>query len=187
MSIKYPTVLETKIEYSNEYMTLKSEDLLFERKTNGKTDVLRKEYYSIECPDFVTCIVIKNHKLLVVDQYRHPIGHINTEFVAGMIDPGDTPYKAAQKELKEEAGIIPNNLIYLGKCHPLSGQNKNICFVYLVNDFIETETSLEKYEEFTGLTHSWIPISDFKKMIQSGELDDGVTLMAWCLFLENQF
>jgi ADP-ribose pyrophosphatase len=167
-------------------MTLVSEDLLFEQKINGEIKSLRKDYYSIECPDFVTCIVIKDDKLLVVEQYRHPVNSINTEFVAGMIDPGDTPQEATIKELKEEAGIVPKSLIFLGKCHPVSGQNKNTCYVYLVNDFVETEPLLEEYESFTNLTHNWIPISDFKKMIKTNELDDGVTLMAWCLFLENQ-
>ncbi len=181
-----PKVIDIKIEFSSEYMTLVSEDLLFERKVNDKTKTLRKNYYSIKCPDFVTCIVLRGNEILVTDQYRHPVRGINTEFVAGMIDPGDSPEQAVIKELKEEAGIKPNYLIFLGKCHPISGQNNNTCYVYLVNDFVETETELEEYEEFTGLTRSWIPISDFKHMIRTNELDDGVTLMAWCLFLENQ-
>jgi len=110
MSENKPKVLDKKAEYSNEYMTLVSEDLLFEREVNGQKRTLRKNYYSVECPDFVTCIVIKDDKLLVVKQYRHPVNSINTEFVAGMIDPGDTPKEAAIKELKEEAGITPNSI-----------------------------------------------------------------------------
>jgi 8-oxo-dGTP pyrophosphatase MutT (NUDIX family) len=180
MSTVKPKLLDTKINFSNKYMVLKSDDLLFERKINGKTEILRKEYYSIDCPDFVTCIVIKNDSLLVVKQYRHPVQDMNTEFVAGMIDKGDTPDQSVAKELEEEAGIVPRNLILLGECRPLSGQNRNLCYVYLVNEFTETETKLEPYEEFTGLTRSWIPITEFKKMIRSGELNDGVTLMAWC-------
>jgi ADP-ribose pyrophosphatase len=168
-------------------MTLKSEDLLFERRNNGKLEILRKEYYSVDCPDFVTCVVIKDDKILVIKQYRHPIRGINVEFVAGMIDKGEEPYETAIKELREEAGIIPNNLVYLGKCKPVSGQNTNMCYVYLVSDFSETESELEPYESFTGLIRSWIPISEFKKKIKSGEFNDGVTLMAWCLFLESQF
>jgi len=186
MSTIKPKILNTTIEFANKYMTLVSESLLFEREVCGEIKTLEKDYYFIKCPDFVTCIVIKNDKLLVVNQYRHPTGSMNTEFVAGMIDAGDSPDVAVMKELKEEAGIVPNHIIYLGKCQPLSGQNKNTCHVYLVNDFTETETILEEYEEFSELTHSWIPISDFKNMIRSNELDDGVTLMAWCLFLENQ-
>lgn len=186
MSQIKPKLLDTKIEFGNKYMVLKSEDLLFERRVNGKLDLLRKEYYSIECPDFVTCIVIKDDKLLVVKQYRRPVQDMNIEFVAGMIDKGFSPEQSVSKELEEEVGIIPSNLIFLGTCRPLSGQNNNLCYVYLVNEFTETETKLELYEEFTGLTRSWIPIIEFKKMIRSGELNDGVTLMAWCLFLENQ-
>ena len=186
MSIIKPKILDTKIGFNNKYMVLKSEDLLFERKVNGKIEFLRKEYYSIDCPDFVTCIVIKDDKLLVVKQYRHPVKDMNTEFVAGMIDKGYTPEQSVYRELEEEAGIVPNHLVLLGTCRPLSGQNRNLCYVYLANEFTETETKLEPYEEFTGLTRSWIPIIEFKKMIRSGELNDGVTLMAWCLFLENQ-
>jgi len=181
-----PKILDTKILLSNKYMTLKSEDLLFERRNNGKLEILRKEYYFVDYPDFVTCVVIKDDKILVIKQYRHPVRGINVEFVAGMIEKGEEPYETAIKELREEAGIVPNNLVFLGKCKPFPGQNTNLCYVYLVSDFSEKESELEPYESFTGLISSWIPISEFKKKIKSGEFNDGVMLMAWCLFLESQ-
>jgi ADP-ribose pyrophosphatase len=185
--IEKPVVitLDSKTEYSNEYMSLQSESLLLIKEENGIVKQLNKEYYSINCPNFVVGIVIKDNKLLVVNQYRHPVGDMNMEFVAGMIEKDESPRKAIIKELKEEAGIVPKSIKLLGKCRPLSGQNKNYCFVYLITDFSFSERNLEEYEDFTNLSIQWISIKSFKRMIKSNRLQDGVTLMSWALYSES--
>lgn len=182
-----PIVKETTVKYKNPYITVVADDLVFERTVNGKTETLNKEYFSLDCPDFVVGIVVKDDKLLMVNQYRHPIRETNTEFIAGQIEEGESADDAIRKELLEEGGIIANEIIYLGKINPLSGQMNNHCFVYLIKDFSETESKLEEYEIFTGLMKVWVPISSFRSSIKNGRFIDGVSLAAWCLFLENNY
>ncbi len=49
-------------------------------------------------------------RLLLVQQFRPPIGHEVIEFPAGLIDPGETPEAAAARELKEETGYVAQDL-----------------------------------------------------------------------------
>jgi ADP-ribose pyrophosphatase len=48
--------------------------------------------------------VLSNGDLLLVRQYRHPVGDWILELPAGRIDPGEDPAGAAARELEEETG-----------------------------------------------------------------------------------
>lgn len=43
--------------------------------------------------------------LVLVRQFRPPVGGYIIEFPAGLVDPGETPQQAAVRELREEAGF----------------------------------------------------------------------------------
>ena len=43
-------------------------------------------------------------KILLIHQYRYPLGRYIYELPAGLIEPGETPAQAAVRELKEETG-----------------------------------------------------------------------------------
>ena len=52
-----------------------------------------------------------NQKLVLIRQYRYPIGGYIYELPAGLIDEGEDPITAAKREMKEETGLdfIPCN------------------------------------------------------------------------------
>jgi len=43
-------------------------------------------------------------RLLLLKQYRPPVGGISVEFAAGLLDPKESPEECAMRELKEETG-----------------------------------------------------------------------------------
>lgn len=53
--------------------------------------------------------------LLLQKAYKHGAGEILYEFCAGMIDEGEKPKQAAERELLEETGHKAESLIFLGK------------------------------------------------------------------------
>ena len=46
-----------------------------------------------------------NQKLVLIRQYRYPIGGYIYELPAGLIDEGESPVEAAKREMKEETGL----------------------------------------------------------------------------------
>ena len=48
--------------------------------------------------------ILSGDRVLLVKQYRHPIGDLLWEIPAGLIDPGESPLVAAKRELREETG-----------------------------------------------------------------------------------
>ena len=44
-------------------------------------------------------------KLVLIKQYRYPVGAVMYELPAGLIDEGETPAEAAMREMEEETGM----------------------------------------------------------------------------------
>ncbi|MCR4641593.1 MAG: NUDIX hydrolase [Lachnospiraceae bacterium] len=54
----------------------------------------------------VICSLLKSdpERIVLIRQYRYPLGDWIWELPAGLIDPGETPEQAAVRELREETG-----------------------------------------------------------------------------------
>lgn len=90
------------------------------------------EYWVVEYPDWVNVIAItKDGQFVMERQYRHAVGMTCYELPCGVMEKGETPLQAAQRELMEETGygngewkelmtITPN---------PSSMSNFTHCFV----------------------------------------------------------
>ena len=58
------------------------------------------EYYVLEYPTWGNVIAItKEGDMVLVRQYRHALGRTNFELVAGVLEKGEDPLVAAQREL----------------------------------------------------------------------------------------
>ncbi len=81
-----------------------------QKLTTGITLVNKKYkkgefYHYFKEPNNVIVITIFKKKFLIVKQKREPINKKNYEFPMGWIDKGESPIKAAQRELLEETGF----------------------------------------------------------------------------------
>jgi ADP-ribose pyrophosphatase len=69
----------------------------------------------IEHPDWVDVIALTaDLNIVLVDQYRHSVGSVRTEFPAGTVDDGEEPLAAIQRELLEETGYASDEWHLLG-------------------------------------------------------------------------
>jgi 8-oxo-dGTP pyrophosphatase MutT (NUDIX family) len=63
------------------------------------------EFHLITGPDWVAVLALTEaRRVVLVEQYRHGAARTSRELPAGVIDPGETPLVAAQRELLEETG-----------------------------------------------------------------------------------
>lgn len=63
------------------------------------------EFHLITSPDWVAVLALTEAgRVVLVEQYRHGAAKTSRELPAGVIDPGETPLAAAQRELLEETG-----------------------------------------------------------------------------------
>ena len=66
-----------------------------------------------DLPMVFSCVIARHHgdTLFVFNAWRK-----GWELPAGLIDPGETPYDAALRELKEESAQVASSLTFAGMC-----------------------------------------------------------------------
>lgn len=91
---------------------LDSDYLLKERWLTVRKDHVRMpsgvemdDFYVLEYPDWINVVSITEEGKFVIErQYRHGTQSVEYELCAGIIEEGESPMAAAQRELLEETG-----------------------------------------------------------------------------------
>ncbi|AOT69228.1 NUDIX hydrolase [Geosporobacter ferrireducens] len=116
----------------------------------------------------------ENH-LLMVEQYRYPIGGKLVELPAGLIDEGEEPLEAAKRELAEETGYEAEHWQLLTEFYPSGGVHDEKIYIYLARKIKQTaEPHLDGDEILTS--HKTL-FGDLLKKVQDGEVQDGKTII----------
>ena len=90
------------------------------------------EYYVLEYPDWVNVIAItKDGRMIMERQYRQAAMRTNYEIPCGVMEDGETPLRAAQRELEEETGFGGGEWSEIMQIYanPTSMTNKTYCFL----------------------------------------------------------
>lgn len=91
-----------------------------------------EEYFVVELPPSVCAVCLTEEgKVLMVQQYRHPIKQTILELPGGFVDKNETPGEAVQRELMEETGYEFSKIIPLGKIAANPGVLDNFTYFFL--------------------------------------------------------
>jgi len=90
-------------------------------------------YYVYEFPEWATAFALtEDNKVLIVKQYRHPIGEVIIELPGGCVDDTDKDFQTAiARELLEETGYIFTSYESLGKISANPSTNTNWMHMFL--------------------------------------------------------
>ena len=85
--------------------------------------------------DWVNVVALTSDgQSVMVEQYRFGIGACTIETPGGMVDAGETPLEAAQRELQEETGYGSDRWSYLGAVQPNPAIHPHLCHHFLARD-----------------------------------------------------
>ena len=129
-------------------------------------------------PGAVGILVLEGEQLVLVRQFRYPIGRELLEIPAGKLERGEDPYPAALRELREETGGYTDRLEYLGDYYGSAGfcDEKLTLYFAELSKIGETDSDEDEF-----LTVERYPLPVFEAMIACGEIVDGKTLSAYTL------
>jgi 8-oxo-dGTP pyrophosphatase MutT (NUDIX family) len=75
-----------------------------------------RDFYRVEITAYVTIFALTTDlQVAMVEHYKHGPGQVSLELPAGYIEPEDDPLAAAQRELREETGLVSEQWQPLGR------------------------------------------------------------------------
>jgi 8-oxo-dGDP phosphatase len=118
-------------------------------------------------------------RLMMIHQYRHPVGRRLWELPAGLLDvAGEDPLEAARRELTEEAGLEATDWSVLIDVVPSPGFSDEAVRVYLARGLTEVGRPESGDDEEADLTTRWVTLSVAVRMVLAGTIVNAITVAA---------
>jgi 8-oxo-dGTP pyrophosphatase MutT (NUDIX family) len=167
--VRTPEVLDRDVVYHGKLITVRRDKL-----RQGDQTVERE---IVAHPDSVAVVALNERdEVLLIRQYRHPVGDFLWELPAGLLDkPDEDPLDAAQRELSEEAGITARRWDRLVTLHPSPGMCDEVVQVYLARDVGSVEGGPHPDED-EDLERSWVPRTQAVDRVRAGEITNALAV-----------
>jgi ADP-ribose pyrophosphatase len=125
----------------------------------------------IEHPGSVVVLPLHDDgSVVMIDQYRHPLGRRIRELPAGLLDtPGEDPVTTAQRELLEEAGYTAQDWSVLVDLVPSPGFSDESQRVFLARRLTEVGRPPGTDEE-ADLSVVRLPFAEALRQVFAGEI-----------------
>ena len=129
----------------------------------------------IEHPGAVAIVpILDNGEVLLIRQYRLAVDQYLLEIPAGTMEPDEDPRRCAERELQEEAGYFPGELIELGGFFVAPGLTSEYIHLYLARDLRPASLAQDQDEIIEVISMS---LTRALNGIKSGEIQDAKTII----------
>jgi ADP-ribose pyrophosphatase len=124
--------------------------------------------------------VFPDGRVLLIRQYRYPVGEFLWELVAGRKEPGETPPAAARRELAEETGYAAKRLRKLMRVVPTPGFVSEWMWIFAAEGLTEGKARPEEDERIAPRIFT---LKEAEKMIERGTLRDAKSICGILYYL----
>ena len=95
----------------------------------------------LESVDWINVVALtEDGRSVMVEQYRFGVGSCTLETPGGMVNSGETPLQAAQRELKEETGYSSGRWKSLGAVQPNPAIHSHLCHHFLAEGVTKNDS-----------------------------------------------
>lgn len=172
---------------------ISSEYILESKWINVRKDKVRMpkgveldDFYILEYPDWINVIAITEEGDFVLErQYRHGTQTVEYEICAGVIEKGEEPLTAAQRELYEETGFGGGEwcLYCVTAPNPAAMTNRNYTFLAKGVKQISSQ-HLERTEDIDVIV---VSREEVKQILKEGKMMQGIMQAPlWRMFYEEE-
>lgn len=115
----------------------------------------------------------EENRVVLVKQYRYPMGEVVLELPAGKLEKGEDPKDSALRELAEETGLLAKTVIPMGCSYSSPGILAERIYLYFARDLEQGPVHPDE-GEFVEIVR--IPYKELLEMVRRGEISDSKTL-----------
>ena len=117
-----------------------------------------------------------DNNVMLVYQYRHPLGRRLWELPAGLLDlGGEPPHITAARELKEEAGLEATEWRVLVDLVSAPGFSDESVRVYLATGIADVGRP-DAHDEEADLQVKWFSLEEARRMVLDGEIVNSIAI-----------
>jgi ADP-ribose pyrophosphatase len=121
-------------------------------------------------PDSVVILpVLKSDEIILIRQFRGPVRGFIYEAPAGVVEEGEAIEDAARRELEEEIGYVPGELIEVGSFYPVPGYSTEKMHMFIARGLEYVGMKPEPYEIIKPLV---VRLNDAIEMVKRNEITD---------------
>jgi ADP-ribose pyrophosphatase len=138
----------------------------------GEGGTVRREY--VQHPGAVCIVALDDRdRVLLIQQYRHPVGAFEWELPAGLLDvPGEPPWEAAARELHEEADLEAARWDVLMDYYASPGGVSEALRIFLARDLSDVphDDRHSREGEELGMPVRWVDLDEAHEAVLRGQL-----------------
>lgn len=146
----------------------------------------RYPYYTLiaKGPAVAILALTRNKQMILIEEYRHPIGSVLLGCPGGYVDDGEDPLTAARRELLEETGYTASHFFLLGTAFPYPGiSGQKIYYICAQDAEKMAEPAPEPTESIATITFTE---EQLQHWIASGQNIDGNLCTALFFYQASQ-
>jgi 8-oxo-dGTP pyrophosphatase MutT (NUDIX family) len=161
-------VLESELVYSGRVWDVRSDTVRY-----GDDEIVRQY---VDHPGAAAIVAVDDQaRVLLIQQYRHPIRHRDWEIPAGLLDiAGESPLETAQRELVEEADLRAADWEPLVSIFTTPGGNDEVVHLFLARGLSPVGSAHAREAEEADIRVEWIPLQDAVDGVLQGRLRNGI-------------
>jgi len=129
----------------------------------------------VEYPGAVTVLPLTEYgEVLMVRQYRYPVGEELLELPAGKLEAGEDPLETAKRELAEETGYRAREMRLLLRFYTTPGFSTEEMHLFLATGLTPGEPDPDP-DEF--ITVEKVPLERAREMVAQGQIRDAKSIV----------
>jgi ADP-ribose pyrophosphatase len=162
-------VLHSKILYEGKVFSVRQDRIVEPGGIEVTRDIVAHRGSVVLLP------VFPDGSILLVRQYRHAIGAMLWELVAGRLEPGESKAAGARRELIEETGYTARRVKQILEIFPSPGFVTERMWIFAATGLQRGVAQPEADERITARNFS---LAALEKMIRRGSLHDAKSVAA---------
>ncbi|UQZ89097.1 NUDIX hydrolase [Deltaproteobacteria bacterium Smac51] len=132
-----------------------------------------KGFFVLDCPDWVQVLPItEDGRAVLVRQFRQGTRALSLELPGGVIEKGQEPLEAGQRELREETGYTSESWRHMASFKPNPAVNTNTAHFFVAEKARLTDST--EFDENEDIELVLVDLKELPGMVLRGEIDHAI-------------